>query len=118
MAAKIYTISPTVTKIEAIVEFFKRSYTAQAKLESTLKQMSSPVLKLKLESPTRWNSCYDMLEQILTIKDAVISTLALIKNDLNLKDWKTIKNIVSILQPFLKSLRKSVQKKRSVYQKF
>lgn len=98
----IKSISDIVNKIKRIVEFFKKSSTAQSKLEDMQKQMGLPVLKLKQECSTRWNSCFDMMERILKTKDAVISTLALIKSDLSLqsKEWDIIEIIVPILQPF------------------
>ncbi|CAB3231863.1 unnamed protein product [Arctia plantaginis] len=95
-------ISEIVGKVKSIVEYFKKSCTAQTKLESVLKQMGLPILKLKQECPTRWNSCYEMLERILRVKDAVISTLALIRNELNLQiaDWEVLETVVAILKPF------------------
>lgn len=80
----IKSISDVLIKVKDVVEYFKRSYTAQVKLEATLKQMDLPLLKLKQECPTRWNSCYEMLQRIVKIKDAIISTLALIRSDLSL----------------------------------
>ncbi|CAK1599412.1 unnamed protein product [Parnassius mnemosyne] len=91
-----------IVKVKAVVEFFKRSSLAQTKLEVAQRQMNLPLLKLKQECPTRWNSCYDMLERILKIKDAVISTIALIRSDLSLQtsEWELIEKIVPILRPF------------------
>lgn len=84
-----------------------RSCTAQTKLEATKKQMGIPSLKLKQECPTRWNSCFDMLDRILKIKDALISTLALIRSDLSLQTskWEIIEKVVPILQPFYEITR-------------
>lgn len=95
-------ISDIIVKVKSIVEFFKRSSTAQVKLESTQKQMDMPPLKLKQECQTRWNSCFEMLDRILKIKNAVISTLALIRCDLSLHstEWEIIEKLVPILQPF------------------
>lgn len=64
--------------------------------------MGLPLLKLKQECPTRWNSCYAMLDRILKIKDAVISTLALLRSDLSLqtREWEIIEAVVPILKPF------------------
>uniref|UniRef100_A0A2H1V4M5 SFRICE_019699 n=1 Tax=Spodoptera frugiperda TaxID=7108 RepID=A0A2H1V4M5_SPOFR len=96
------TVAGVVNKVKAVVEFFKRSAQAQAKLETAQKQMNLPLLKLKQECPTRWNSCFDMLERILKIKDAVISTIALTRSDLNIQtvEWDLISKIVPILRPF------------------
>lgn len=69
-------ISEVVGKVKAIVEFFKRSSNALHKLVETQKQMGQPILKLKQECPTRWNSCYDMLERVLRAQKPVITTLA------------------------------------------
>lgn len=102
-ALKLEKIASVMGKFKAIVELFKRSSTAQTKLESTLKQMFLPILKLKQECPTRRNSCYEMLDRILTIKDGVISTLALLpRHGLNpsTTDWETAAKMVPILQPF------------------
>ncbi|XP_050561015.1 E3 SUMO-protein ligase ZBED1-like [Spodoptera frugiperda] len=96
------TVAGVVNKVKAVVDFFKRSAQAQAKLETAQKQMNLPLLKLKQECPTRWNSCFDMLERILKIKDAVISTIALTRSDLNIQtvEWDLISKIVPILRPF------------------
>lgn len=95
-------IGDIVGKVKAIVEFFKRSAAGLTKLQDMQKQMNLPVLNLKQECPTRWNSCYDMLDRIIKVKDAVISTLALIKSDLTMQphEWQIIEQVVPILQPF------------------
>uniref|UniRef100_A0A2H1VTE5 SFRICE_004272 n=1 Tax=Spodoptera frugiperda TaxID=7108 RepID=A0A2H1VTE5_SPOFR len=89
-------------KVKVVGEFFKRSAQAQAYLETAQNQMNLPHLKLKQECPTRWNSCFDMLERILKIKDAVISTIALTRSDLNIQtvEWDLISKIVPILRAF------------------
>ncbi|XP_045449661.1 E3 SUMO-protein ligase ZBED1-like [Melitaea cinxia] len=96
------SIADVLEKVKAIVEHFKRSYTAQSKLEAILKQMDLPVLKLKQECPTRWNSCYEMLLRMIKIKHAIISTLALIRSDLSLQnaEWDLIEKVIPILKPF------------------
>lgn len=62
--------------------------------------MGLPLLKLKQECPTRWYSCYMMIERILKLQDAVISTLALTRNELNLKSslWEVNETVVKFLK--------------------
>lgn len=64
--------------------------------------MDLPDLKLKQDVITRWNSTYEMLERVMTLKDAVISTLSLTRPDLllPLEQWDSIKEIIPILKPF------------------
>ncbi|XP_073954826.1 E3 SUMO-protein ligase ZBED1-like [Choristoneura fumiferana] len=96
-------ISEVVGKVKAIVEFFKRSSNGLHKLLEAQNQMGLPPLKLKQECPTRWNSCYDMLERVLRLQNAVITTLAAImRQDLLLQPhhWAIIEAVVPILKPF------------------
>ncbi|XP_025410740.1 zinc finger BED domain-containing protein 1-like [Sipha flava] len=67
-------------KVKKIVEHFKRSSQAAAKLKNTQIQMNYPVLKLKQDVITRWNSTYDMFNRCLETKDPLVSTLAMIGN--------------------------------------
>ncbi|XP_053596606.1 E3 SUMO-protein ligase ZBED1-like [Microplitis demolitor] len=66
------------------------------------KQMDIPVLKLKQDVLTRWNSTYEMLNRVLKIKNAIIATLALMNNNLSLttEDWIVIERVVPILKIF------------------
>lgn len=72
------------------------------RLQETQKQMNLPDLKLKQDVITRWNSSYEMLHRLLQIKNAVISTLSIIRPDLSLtsEDWENIQEIMPILKPF------------------
>lgn len=71
-------IREVVGKIKKIVKFFHKSNKAAIKLNETLEQMQIPPLKLKNDMPTRWNSTYEMISRVLTVKDALVSTLALL----------------------------------------
>ncbi|KAJ8971547.1 hypothetical protein NQ317_003201 [Molorchus minor] len=102
--ASLREIHETIEKVKKNVEFFRRSSHAQAKLNQIQDQMNLPKLKLKNDVVTRWNSTYDMLVRILKIKDAVISTLAIIGqeqvNALNPHDWLIVETATSFLEIF------------------
>lgn len=57
---------------------------------------------MKQDFPTRWNSTYDMLQRIIQVNDAVITTIALLRSDLIIKreDWEVIEEVLPLLQPF------------------
>lgn len=95
-------IADVLTKVKNIVEYFNRSTQGQKKLITTQQQLNLPLLKLKQDVPTRWNSTYDMLQRIIQVKDAVITTIALLRSDLIIKqeDWEIIEEVLPLLQPF------------------
>ncbi|XP_041722424.2 zinc finger BED domain-containing protein 4-like [Coregonus clupeaformis] len=96
-------IKTTVDKVKAVVEFFHKSTVAAQKLKSTQRQMGIPELRPKQECATRWNSTFDMLKRMLEIKDAIISTLALINasiEPLSQEEWELVKEVCAVLQPF------------------
>lgn len=65
--------------------------------------MGLPQLKLKQDVVTRWNSTYDMLKRIISIKDAVISTLAILQSSVQVltpAEWKVVEKAVDVLQIF------------------
>lgn len=74
-------ISGVQKKVKSIVEYFKRSSHVLSKLQSTQKQMGLTKFKLKQDVVTRWNSTQYMFQRIIQIKDAVISTMALLQCD-------------------------------------
>ncbi|CAH1107397.1 unnamed protein product [Psylliodes chrysocephalus] len=92
----------TVNKIRKVVEFFKRSSHGLAKVNQIQEQMGLPILKLKIDVSTRWNSTFDMLNRFCQRKDAVISTLAILQHEvtLNATDWEVANHAIVILQVF------------------
>ncbi|KAH0814975.1 hypothetical protein GEV33_007817 [Tenebrio molitor] len=96
-------ISVIIAKVKSIVEYFKRSSSALTRLQDIQEQMNLPKIKLKQDVITRWNSTYDMLVRIFTIREAVIATLALVNRDLNVlseEDWLEVKQAIEILHIF------------------
>lgn len=98
-------IEVVTSKVKSIVTYFKQSSHGQKRLNETQEQMGLPVLKLKQDVITRWNSTFEMLNRILTIKDAVISTLALLQAEdvetLNQYEWSVVERSVEVLKIFL-----------------
>lgn len=64
--------------------------------------ISLPILKIKQDIPTRRYSTFDMLHRIVQVKDTLISTLALLRPDLNIKhdDRIIIQEVLPLLKPF------------------
>lgn len=72
----IAKLKDSVDKVKAIVAFFHKSSTATTKLNQIQIEKRIPIpLRLKQESPTRWNSMLHMLRRILEIQDSVINQL-------------------------------------------
>nr|XP_022910666.1 zinc finger BED domain-containing protein 1-like [Onthophagus taurus] len=99
-----------VDKLKKIVRYFKKSTHAYSKLRETQERMELPALKLKNDVPTRWNSTYEMMQRIITLKTALVSALAVIKsgrdvdiNNIDLlsnEEWLIAEQTVNILEMF------------------
>lgn len=64
--------------------------------------MKMPVLKLKQEVPTRWNSTLTMLQRLNEIKiplSAVLSTLRSLPENLISTEWDEVTDCIAILRP-------------------
>jgi len=99
-------IESTLIKIKNIVQYFKKSSHALAKLNEYQKQNGSPVLKLVQDCPTRWNSTYDMINRIITIKDPIIATIAVLGSTelscISPQEWIILESAKDILIYFMK----------------
>lgn len=97
-------IEPILNKVKSIVQYFKKSSHALVKLHEFQKQAGSPTLKLKQDCPTRWNSSYDMIDRILSIKDPIIATLAILNNSevdcLSAQEWLVLEHARNMLKIF------------------
>uniref|UniRef100_A0AAG5DQS5 HAT C-terminal dimerisation domain-containing protein n=2 Tax=Anopheles atroparvus TaxID=41427 RepID=A0AAG5DQS5_ANOAO len=96
------SIKRIIDEVKSIVQHFKKSATATQKLMQMQKNLKYPVLKLKQDVPTRWNSTYDMLERFVLNKKPLLSCLAIlnIKTNLTDRDWETINKALEILKLF------------------
>lgn len=92
-------------KIQKIVEYFHRSTTAQLRFNTTQKQLNrdSPILKLKNDVVTRWNSTFHMFERILLLKESLTATIGIINaklTPLTEDEWSTVDKLCKVLRPF------------------
>lgn len=65
--------------------------------------MGLPELKLKQDVVTRWNSTFDMLQRFYKLKEAIISTLAILDTQheqLSSHDWIIVEKTIDILEIF------------------
>ncbi|XP_030284370.1 zinc finger BED domain-containing protein 1-like [Sparus aurata] len=96
-------LSETLEKVKHVVDHFHRSSVSAEKLRDTLAQMGLPDLKLLQDCPIRWNSTFIMLECFAKLKDAIITTLALVNSAMTAlthTEWETIEEACEVLQPF------------------
>eukprot|EP00102_Acyrthosiphon_pisum_P010151 XP_008178343.1 PREDICTED: zinc finger BED domain-containing protein 4-like [Acyrthosiphon pisum] len=90
-------------KCRTIVRHFKHSSYANGKLREFQLQMNLPILKMKQDVVTRWNSSLIMIERLIDIKNplsATMSSLPRAPNYLNACEWEIILDSIHILKPF------------------
>lgn len=95
-------LSVILKKCRGIVGFFKHSSLANDQLRSIQKQMGLPMLKVKQDVATRWNSCYIMLVRLLEIKDPLCVAVANNSKAPDFPDpheWEIIADCVDMLKP-------------------
>lgn len=88
-------------KCRALVFYFKMC-TPSEKLKNTQEQMGFPVLKVKEDVSTRWNSSLKMFERLIEIKNAITVTLTSLPkapNNLDGTDWSIILDCIPVLKP-------------------
>lgn len=98
-----FDVHQILKKCRAIVGHYKHSSLATGKLRDLQSQMNLPLLKVKQDVSTRWNSSLTMIERLLTIKiplTASMSSLPRAPDCLNASEWEVISDCVKILKPF------------------
>ncbi|KAL4123358.1 hypothetical protein QTP88_015554 [Uroleucon formosanum] len=86
-----------------IVGHFKHSSYANGKLREFQLQMNLPILKVKQDIVTQWNSSLIMIERLIDIKtplSATMSSLPRAPDYLNASEWEIILDCIHILKPF------------------
>lgn len=100
--SSVASLSSILKKCRAIVGHFKHSVVANDKLKSVQEQMNLPLLKVKQEVSTRWNSTFIMIERLLRIKDPLCVTVANLPRTpefLDADEWNAVEDCVKVLQP-------------------
>ncbi|XP_049608369.1 E3 SUMO-protein ligase ZBED1 isoform X3 [Syngnathus scovelli] len=104
------TIANCVASARTLVEHFKKSEVACAKLQEMQKQMGMPPQMLIRDVSTRWNGTYHMLSRLLGQRwpvAAALSDLAVNPNgkqvhlDLKQEQWNLSEELTRVLGPFL-----------------
>lgn len=102
----IRVIEPIRSKVRSIVGYFHRSSKGADKLKDTQARDHPEKTPLKLinEVSTRWNSTYFMLERVCTIRNSLVSTIAVLAEQeidpLTETDFDVMRQTVELLQPF------------------
>lgn len=96
---ELENVKTLIAKIKAIVAYFNSGSHALILSNEMQVQGGNPILKLKQDCPTRWNSTYDMVDRVLKIKEPILSTLATVNNISN-HEWKALHYLTKLLKLF------------------
>ncbi|KAH7963672.1 hypothetical protein HPB52_022340 [Rhipicephalus sanguineus] len=97
-------LAAVLLKCKSIVRYVRSSCIATTKLREEQERVGKvPPLKLKQETPTRWNSIFYMLKRILDVGEALTLTLSKLPrapSPLPAEDITVIEDVVELLEPF------------------
>ncbi|XP_049271284.1 zinc finger BED domain-containing protein 4-like [Rhipicephalus sanguineus] len=97
-------LAAVLLKCKNIVRYVKSSCIATTKLREEQERVGKvPPLKLKQETPTRWNSIFYMLKRILDVGEVLTLTLSKLPrapSPLPAEDITVIEDVVELLEPF------------------
>lgn len=94
--------SPLIQKTRKIVRLFRKSPTKNDEiLQKYVKQEMGKELSLILDSKTRWNSLYFMIERFYLLRNPIMKSLIDLKSDIliTLDDFSKLKSIIDALGP-------------------
>ena len=101
---KIEEISNVVTKAKLVVKHFKHSSLQKQQLAETAKRLSDEsnnigqCTSLIQECPTRWNSCYEMLNGLVKLKPAVLAVLSVEELIPTPSEWNCMTQMCNVLR--------------------
>ena len=95
-------IREMIKSTKAIVAFYNRSTKGTERLTELQVQLSLPKHKLLSDCPTRWNSTYYMLTQLLEQKPAITVLCA---SSVSAAEWCMMSELIQILQPLEEATR-------------
>ncbi|XP_077429672.1 E3 SUMO-protein ligase ZBED1-like isoform X2 [Vanacampus margaritifer] len=104
------TIASCVASARSLVEHFKKSELACAKLQEMQQQMGMPPLMLIRDVSTRWNGTYHMLSRLLgqrwpvaaALSDPVVNSSGKhLSLDLKPEQWNLSEELTRVLGPFV-----------------
>lgn len=97
-------IKKILDKVKALVSYFRSCPENNYKLIQMQQKLSVPVVKLKKDKDTRWNTVYISLESVLNSQQAIVNLAFTDKEVLGVAltsdEWESIAQIKDILSPF------------------
>lgn len=92
-----------IDKVRRIVTHYKKSTLSAERLAKYQLHQNTQPKHLIQDVDTRWNSTFYMLNRFVELKQAVLSTMALIDRDLpqiTAEDWIIFEELIVVLRPF------------------
>uniref|UniRef100_A0A182RLZ4 DUF659 domain-containing protein n=1 Tax=Anopheles funestus TaxID=62324 RepID=A0A182RLZ4_ANOFN len=110
------SIKPVVEEVKQTVMHFKKSVLATSKLAEIQKNLNTENIKLKQNTPTQWNSTYDMLNRFYRNNIALRMCIDSLKI-LQTHHWGTIEQSIIILNPFYEATNTILAEKTVTFSK-
>lgn len=114
MKEALESVQELLEKVRGIVRFFKKSNVGNYKLEEYFKARNEEPSKLIQDVPTRWNSSFYCLKRFGDMESALRSVMGTIDHDfpiLSVSEWRSIKELAEVLEPFESATREVSQEK-------
>lgn len=101
----IKNVETNITKLKKIVRHFKTSSSALEKLlkAQTRENPTTVPKRLIQEVPTRWNSCFYMMNRCVELEQYIRATVAILRAELPVisnEEWQLFAELAKILKPF------------------